>query len=115
MATNWSDDIVITELSDEPALSEELSGIIDRLAGAGDDDVPHVVMNFTSVSYVNSSNLAQLIKIRKLLDMKGRILVLCSVDTEVKSVFKVTGLEKLFRFAPDPMTALAGVQIEMGG
>lgn len=114
MPTDWSDDIVITELSDEPALSEDLAGIIDRLSGAG-DTVPHVVLNFTAVSYVNSSNLAQLIKIRKILDTMGRLLVLCSVDTEVRSVFKVTGLERLFRFAPDPMTALAGVQIEMGG
>jgi len=34
------------------------------------------------------------------------------VCDEVWSVLMVTGLDKVFRFAPDPMTALAGLQLE---
>ena len=33
MAVNWSNDIVIVELADEPVLSEELEQIISRLDG----------------------------------------------------------------------------------
>jgi anti-anti-sigma factor len=114
MATDWSDNIVITELSDEPALSDELTGIIQRLSDQK-AHVPHVVLNFAGVSYLNSSNLAQLLRLRKTLTEHKRSLKICSVRDELWSVFLITGLDKVFRFAPDPMTALAGLQIEDEG
>ncbi len=110
MATQWSDNIVISELSDEPALSEELSMIGDRLAGRA-ERTPHVVLNFAQVTYLNSSNLAQLLKLRQILGDRNRALKLCCVSDEVGSIFVVTGLDKVFRFAPDPLTALASLQI----
>ncbi len=113
MPVDWSDDIVVADLADEPALSDELNGLIERLEQM--DDLPHVVLNFQHVSYVNSSNLAQLLKLRKLLDGAGRGLRLCSITPDVFSVIRVTGLDKLFSIAPDPLTALAGLQIEDGG
>lgn len=112
MATEWSEDIAISELTDEPALSEELSSIIERVKAAGPGEVPHVVLNFSQVTYVNSSNIAQLLKLRQNLGRHGRRLKLCSVTDEVWSVMLVTGLDKVFLFAPDPMTALAGLQLE---
>ena len=111
MSTEWSDSIVIADLTDEPALSEELSAIADRLTAKG-NATPSVVLNFANVTYVNSSNLAGLLKIRKILAEKGRGLRLCSLSEDVQSVMSVTGLDKVFRFAPDPMMALAGLQIE---
>lgn len=111
MATDWSEDIVISDLADEPAFSEDLSSIIERV-GPGSKHVPHVVLNMADVTYLNSSNLAQLLKLRKALAERGRLLKLCSVAEEVVSLFAITGLDKVFRFAPDPMTALAGIQIE---
>lgn len=112
MATDWSETIVIAELQDEPSLSEELASIIDRLTSTPNNKVQHVVLNFGQVTYVNSSNLAQMLRLRKRLLEAGRQIKLCSVSDEVWSVMMVTGLDKVFRFAPDPMTALAGLQIE---
>jgi anti-anti-sigma factor len=116
MSTDWSDDIVVIELADEPALSDELSGLIQRVteAGGAGGATPSVVLNCSAVTYVSSSNLAQMLTLRKKLTEVGRSLRLCSVSEGVRSVFGITGLEKLFRFAPDPMTALAGLQIESG-
>ena len=111
MSTDWSDNIVIAELSDEPALSEELSSISQQIV-EHKGTVPHVVLNFSGVSYVNSSNLAQLLRLRKQLTEQKRLLKLCSVKDDLWSIFLITGLDKVFRFAPDPMTALAGIQIE---
>lgn len=111
MPTDWSDSIVISDLSDEPALSDELAAIAERLTKLK-GKAPHVVLNFAFVSYVNSSNLAQLLKLRQLLTERGRALKLCSVSDEVRGVLSVTGLDKVFRFAPDPMTALASLQID---
>src|SRR3954467_9168852 len=111
MAMEWSDKIVISELSDEPALSGELSTICDRLAAEDEQRVPHVVLNFGAVTYVNSSNIAQLLRMRKRLHECHRELKICSVNDQVWSVMMVTGLDKVFRFAPDPMTALAALQL----
>lgn len=111
MSNDWSENIVLCELSDEPVLSEELSSIIQRAERAS-DRMPHVVLNFSGVSYVNSSNLAQLIKLRNLMKGRDATLKLCSVQDEVRAIFGLTGLDKIFRFAPDPMTALAGLQLE---
>lgn len=112
MATNWSDKIVIADLADEPALSEELAQLIDKLGTTDTRKSPHVVLNFAQVSYIHSSNIAQLLKLRKRLLECGRSIKLCSVTDEVWSVLLITGLDKVFRFAPDPMTALAGLQLE---
>lgn len=117
MAIDWSDNIVIANLADEPALSDELSMICERIEQAGEDEpTPHAVLDFHEVSYVNSSNIAQLLRLRKNLDAKGRQLILSAVADEVMSVLVVTGLNKVFEFAPDLITAIASIQIaEPGG
>lgn len=112
MAIDWADNIVIANLADEPALSDELSEICERIEKTPKDEpVPHAVMDFHEVSYVNSSNIAQLLRLRKNLDARGSQLVLCGVADEVMSVLVVTGLNKVFTFAPDMMTAIASIQI----
>lgn len=110
MAVDWSEDILIANLADEPALSDELSMICDKVEAA--DEVPNAVLDFHEVSYINSSNIAQLLRLRKELEEKSRQLVLCGVTDEVMSVLVVTGLNKVFQFAPEMLTAIASVQIE---
>jgi anti-anti-sigma factor len=121
MAIDWSDNIVLAQLNDEPALSDELAGLIDQLqsrasAGSGADDpdggrVPSVVLDFSAVNYINSSNIAQLLQLKRVLDQAGRQLRLAAMTDEVWSVMLVTGLEKVFTSAPDTLTALAGLQL----
>ncbi|MEO1583546.1 MAG: STAS domain-containing protein [Planctomycetota bacterium] len=112
MLTDWSDDIVMVDLGDDPQLTDELAAVIDRIAESPADRVPHVVLNMGHVGYIKSSNLAQLIRLRKLMIESGRGLRLCSVDDRVWSVMMVTGLDKLFDVSPDPMTALATIQLD---
>lgn len=138
MAIDWSENIVLAQLSDEPELSDELAGLIDQLTeraesaangatqpatgeAAGDaadpegdresGHVPSVVLDFSAVSYMNSSNIAQLLQLRRVLESAGRQLRLCAMSDEVWSVMMVTGLEKVFVTAPDTLTALAGLQL----
>ena len=109
MAIDWSDNIVIANLADEPALSDELSTINERLEKS--EAAASVVLDFSQVSYVNSSNIAQILKLRRSLQEKQRTLTLCSVSDHVWSTLMITGLDKVFSFAPDLATAIAGVQI----
>lgn len=112
MPTEWSEHIYICDLADEPQLTEELAAIYDRVSAPAPGSLRHVVLNFSGVTYVSSSHLAQLLRLRKRLVDHGRSLVVCSMSDNVWSVLLLTGLDRVFRYAPDPMTALAALQIE---
>lgn len=111
MPVDWSDDIVLAELADEPELSEEFNSLQRRLEEAA--SFPNIVLNFSQVSYINSSHLAVLLRFRKLTAEAKRELLLCAVNEDVLSVMTLTGLEKLFSFAPDIATGLASLQLDV--
>jgi len=104
----WSDHIVIAELQDDPAFTDDLVTLLDQLESQNDVSV---VLRFSGVNYVNSSNIAKLLKLRKKLLLSKHRLVLCEIDTKVWGLFLVTGLDKVFEFADDLGTALASIQL----
>lgn len=55
-----------------------------------------VVINFSKVTYVDSSGLATLVEILKNMRGYGGKLKLSDVPAKVKSLFEITKLEKLF-------------------
>ena len=113
MATDWSESIVVCQLRDEPALSEELSIAGEKLAEAKNSDTPpSVVLDFNDVTYLNSSNIAQLLRLRKLSGEAGSKLKLAGMSDQVWSVMLLTGLDKVFEFASDTATAIASLQID---
>ena len=107
---NWSDDITVVELGDDPQFSEDLTSLMTLLEGKESD----VILNFSAVSFINSSNIAKLLRLRKQMISQNRRLILCDVNTQVWGVFMVTGLDKIFEFINDISTALATVQIANG-
>ncbi len=107
----WSESIFIAELNDEPAFSEDIEGLMRKLDDTG-DKVPDVIVDMQAVSYVNSSNIAQLLKLRKRLLATGSRLRICTINDAVWSVLLITGLDKLFDFTDDVTTSLASLQIE---
>lgn len=107
----WSESTLIAEMNDEPMFSEDFDSLMGRLE-TSDGGTPDVILNMLGVSRLNSSNLSQLLRLRKMLMARDRRLRICSVDGAVWSVFLVTGLEKLFEFTDDVATSLASLQIE---
>ena len=103
----WSDDILMGELAEEPVFSEDLTAVSDTLGQRPQD----VVLNFKAIDFLNSSNIARLLKLRKLVLASGRRLVLCGINNQVWGVFLVTGLDKIFEFTGDVSTALATLQL----
>jgi len=104
---NWSDNITVVELADDPQFTEDLTNLMDRLEQQPSD----VVLNFAAVSFINSSNIAKLLRLRKQMIGDQRGLMLCDVNTQVWGVFLVTGLDKIFDFTNDIATALATLQM----
>lgn len=114
MPKEWSDRILISDLADEPALSDELAAMHDRVADAADGEGRDVVLNFSGVTFLNSSNIAQVLKLRATLQEQGRTLMCCSLGDQVWSIMLLTGLDKVLNFAPDPASAIAALQLSEG-
>lgn len=112
--TDWSESIIIAELAEEPAFSDDMTALLSRIEDLQDTDtkMPDVIVNLAEVDYLNSSNIAQLLRLRKRLVACGSRLRVCSVGDQVWGVILVTGLDKLFDFHSDVATALASLHIE---
>lgn len=105
---NWSEEIVLVELAQEPQIGDELKAVTEIVRDRGDCDV---VIDFTSVDIVTSSSLSKLLKLRKLLADCGHRLVFCNVAAATKGIFTVTGLDGIFELADDKFVALASLQM----
>jgi len=105
---SWSDNILVVELQSDPNLTDDLNALLDQLESNGQ---VNVVLDFSAVGYLNSSNIAKLLKLRKKVVANRRRLVLCGIDTTVWGLFLVTGLDKVFEFTDNVATGLATVQI----
>ncbi|MFA6133044.1 MAG: STAS domain-containing protein [Phycisphaerae bacterium] len=104
---NWSDEITVVELMEDPQFSEDL----EALASALEAKTTDVVLNFSTVGFINSSNIAALLRVRKLLHAGRRRMVLCGISPHAWGLFQVTGLDKTFEFTQDVSTALATIQL----
>lgn len=105
---NWSENIILVDLPQEPNMGDELKTITDMVRDRGDCDV---VVDFSSVDIVTSSSLSKLLKLRKLLVDCGHRLIFCNVAPATRGIFTVTGLDGIFELADDKFVALASLQI----
>ena len=108
---DWSESILIAELSDEPAFSEDMDALLRRLEEAP-GQLPDVIVNARAVSHLNSTNIAQLLKVRKKLLANNARLRLCAVAQRVWSVLVATGLDAVFDCTDDISTSLASLHID---
>ena len=105
---NWSEDIILVDLPQEPNMGDELKTVTGMARDRGDCDV---VIDFSDVDIVTSSSLSKLLKLRKLMADCGHRLVFCNVAPATRGIFTVTGLDGIFELADDKFVALASLQI----
>jgi anti-anti-sigma factor len=105
---NLSENIIYVELPTEgQEISDELKALNETVGNRDDCDV---IIDFTRVEIINSSNISNLLILRSLLEDKGRRLVLCGVSTITRCIFVVAGLAEIFFFADDKSAALEAVK-----
>jgi anti-anti-sigma factor len=105
---NWSDNIILINLAQEPQLGEELQTVLGTVQDRQDVDV---VVDFADVDIITSSSIAKLLRLRKAIVDCSRQIVLSSVKPRTQKVFAVTGLDGVFEFVSDQFLALAGMQL----
>jgi anti-anti-sigma regulatory factor len=105
---NLSEDIIFVEIpSDSPRIAEELKAVNETVSN---ERACHVIIDFSRVEIINSSNISNLLILRNFLQDSGHQLILCDVTTVTKCIFVVAGLSEVFVFVNDKFTALAAIK-----
>lgn len=107
----WSDHIWVSQMSEEPSFSEDIEVLKSQYASA--NEPPHIVIDLSQVAVLNSSNISQILQIRKLTTDQGRRMRVAGPNNAVWSVFLTAGLDKVFEFSQDTSIALA--ELQLGG
>ena len=104
----WSEKVWVLHLADDPQFTDDIEAL-DQMSG-----IPKAsaVLDFASVHFINSSNLAKLLKLRKQLSHATGRLIFCNLPTQVWSTFLITGLDKLFEFSDNVTTALMQLGVQ---
>ena len=105
---NWSEDVILVDLPNEPELAEELDAVTEMVRDRGDCDV---VMDFSGIDIITSSSISRLLKLRKLTTDCGCKLIFCGVAAATRGIFTVTGLDEVFEFVQDKFLALTELQL----
>lgn len=98
-------DVVICSLEGEVNIgsSPELRKVFGAITQRNEKKV---LVDFSGVSYIDSSGLATLIEVFQRLKMVGGALRLCSMDRKIENIFVVTKLHKLFAILENREAAL---------
>jgi anti-anti-sigma regulatory factor len=105
---NWSDEIILVNLANEPQMGEELQTVVDLIEDGRECDV---VVDFSDVDIITSSSIAKMLKIRKGLHECQRQLVFCSVTSQTMNLFKVVALDTVFEIMENQFVALTSLQM----
>ena len=65
-----------------------------------------VIFDFEQVKFFSSQVLGLLLEVRSELQEQGGDVVISAIDPQLHRVFKITNLEKIFKFFPDKQSAL---------
>ncbi|MFC1674840.1 STAS domain-containing protein [Candidatus Omnitrophota bacterium] len=105
IAQEKANDVVICTVDGEINIntSPQLRKTFEELV---EQNTKKIVMDFASISYIDSSGLATLIELLQRLNKVNGKLHICNMPDKVKSIFEVTKLYKLFKVFESKETAL---------
>jgi anti-anti-sigma factor len=104
MIHELSDECLFVGLTDYSTLGQELQHVNGVLE---ENPKRHVIMDFSKIQMLTSSNLSNLMILHNMLKENGYRLVLCNVSFQIKCEFTVCGLRDAFHFANDKFKAMA--------
>ena len=115
----WSDSIQVVELQNDPSFADDMAVLATGYQRAADDlkagrpgaRARNLVLDMRHVQFLNSSNIAQLLRVRKLAHLSGAQIRICSVSDRIWGVILATDLDRIFDFSEDVTTALAAMQM----
>jgi anti-anti-sigma factor len=94
--------VIILGSLDKPDRIEQLDKMIKMVQENKDWDI---IVDLSDIT-INSRIISRLLKLRENVKGSGREVILCGIDTQVKSVFTVTGIDGVFRLERDRASAM---------
>jgi anti-sigma B factor antagonist len=89
------------DLHRSPQIRETIEPLLARKA-------PRVLMDFSKVTYIDSSGLAVMIETLQRVQAYGGKLAMFGLRESVSAIFQIARLDQIFRIFPDEAAALAG-------
>ena len=116
---DWSDSIQVAELHNDPAFADDMGVLANAFQRVADElkagrpgvRAKDLVLDMRHVQFLNSSNIAQLLRVRKLALLAGARIRICSVSDRIWGVLLATDLDRIFDFSEDVTTSLAQLQM----
>ncbi len=90
-------------------ISEELNQLVDK------QNKRKLVLDFADVKFLSSSALGVLVTLKKKSSAIKGDLVICGMNKDLRKIFKITSLDKLFTFKDDEEGALAVFGVTSAG
>lgn len=86
--------------------AQPLEAVFEQHVAAG-----HVwlIIDLTHVTYISSSGLRALLRVRRQTQDAGGGLALCAMNDRVAEIFEMIGFNKLFQIFPDAPAAVAAL------
>jgi anti-anti-sigma factor len=85
---------------------QPLEAVFDQYLAAGHF---RLIIDLTHVTYISSSGLRALLRVRRQTQIGGGDVVLCAMNERVAEIFEMIGFNKLFRIFPDAAAAAAAL------
>ena len=113
----------MVELQNDPSFADDMAVLANGYQRAADDlkagragaSTRDLVLDMRHVQFLNSSNIAQLLRVRKLAMLAGARIRICSVSDRIWGVLLATDLDRIFDFSEDVTTSLAALQVSKNG
>ncbi len=111
-ASRLVDDVTVIHLFDSRAAVLELLDLLDN--AVIDGVIGRLVINFGSIQQVSSAALGKLIKLMHRADTVRGKLALCGLHADLRQVFKITNLDRVFAIFDDEVGALESFGVAAG-
>lgn len=99
--------VVLIRILDERMDAHNSSDLKERMLQLFDDEKCHIVIDLTQVRFVDSSGLGALVSGFKNASARNGNLKLSGLQPQVKSMFELTRLHRVFEIFPDVEDALS--------
>ncbi len=97
-----SEHIIILGSLDKPDKNEQIDKLFKITEENPDWDI---IVDLSDIT-INSRIINKLLNLRDNVKSASREVILCGIDTQVKSVFTVTGIDGVFRLVKDRASAM---------
>ncbi len=94
------DDAVILDAFHIDLISQRFFALVER------EGHHRLAIDLSTIKMISSQTLGVFIKLKKIAEERGGDVVFCGIDPRLYKVFKITSLDRLFRFFEDRQQAM---------